>query len=374
MQCTNCGNEVPESAKVCGHCGYKFKGAGLSQAQQIPMTPSGRNVPGWVWGAGGALLMAIIVAILAATGIIGMPDNGGETDVLPATTAAQPVTAVVSAEDSTPDSRILFLQYYPGGGSDVFVMDNDGRNVVQLTRDGLSGSSVWSADQSRIAFTTSRNGENKILIMDANGQNITQLSDQAGSEFDPAWSPDQNRVAFVSAESGYLNIYVVGSQGGNKVRLTNSETSDMEPTWSPDGQRIAFRRCSSGDCGIFVMDADGRNLLQLYDYPDTWGGYDSLDWSPDGSRIVFSSNSTKEIYGDIFVMDADGRNVTQLTNSSGNYSNAHPVWSPDGKHIAFASQLNGIHYDIYVMDADGTNLLRLTQLGGDSGSLDWPDW
>ena len=81
-------------------------------------------------------------------------------------------------------------------------------------------------------------------------------------------------------------------------------------------------------------------------------------WSPDGKQIAFYS----EVDGkpaDLFVMDASGANVRQLTATP--EAEGYPAWSRDGRHIAFESHTANGNFDVYVMDADGSNVRRLTQ-------------
>jgi TolB protein len=84
-----------------------------------------------------------------------------------------------------------------------------------------------------------------------------------------------------------------------------------------------------------------------------------LTWSPDGRHIAFASK--KDGNAAIYVMDADGSNVNKLTNSVDN--DYDPAWSPDGKSIAFVSDRDGTS-QIYVMSADGNNQGRITNSSG----------
>jgi TolB protein len=83
-------------------------------------------------------------------------------------------------------------------------------------------------------------------------------------------------------------------------------------------------------------------------------------WSPNGKLIAFTSN--RDGRPQIFVMNADGTNLRKL--SQGDTPDFEPTWSPDGNWIAFASVRNN-STDIYMMDVNGGNVTRLTTTGGD---------
>ena len=92
-------------------------------------------------------------------------------------------------------------------------------------------------------------------------------------------------------------------------------------------------------------------------------------WSPDGRRIAFSSN--RDGKHEIYVMDADGSNVKRLTNNLAD--DVNPIWSPDGQKILFDSERDG-NREIYVMDADGGNQIRLTRNNAADTTSTWsPD-
>mgnify|MGYP006257062527 FL=1 len=97
------------------------------------------------------------------------------------------------------------------------------------------------------------------------------------------------------------------------------------------------------------MDADGGNVEQLTASPGhDWGPV----WSPDGRRIAFASNRSGNF--DVYVMDADGGNVEQLTDDPA--EDFEPVWSPDGKHLAFGSRRLAGEMRIYLMATDGSDV------------------
>ena len=84
----------------------------------------------------------------------------------------------------------------------------------------------------RIAFVSLRDGNWEVCVMDADGSNITRLTNDPASDSDPAWSPDGTRFAFVSSRLN-SEVYVMDADGSNITRLTNDPAADFYPAWSP---------------------------------------------------------------------------------------------------------------------------------------------
>ena len=234
--------------------------------------------------------------------------------------------------------------------------------------------------QAQIAFTSNRDGDYEIYVMDADGGNQLNITNNRHDDWSPSWSPDGKQITFMSDRDGNFEIYVMDADGGNQLNLTNNPDDDRYPSWSPNGERIAFASWDGEvknfviTFEIYVMDADGGNQLNITNNP-----FDDRhpSWSPDSERIVFASareghfRSKFGITDEIYVIDADGGNEQRLTENRQN--DWFPSWSPDGEHIAFASDRKGdfANFEIYVMDADGGNLQRLTENRRD----DWfPSW
>ena len=247
--------------------------------------------------------------------------------------------------------------------------------------------------QGQIAFVSRRDGNSEIYVMGTDGGNRRRLTNNPANDHSPSWSPDGKRIAFVSNRDGHVHpihrfptseIYVMDADGGNPQNLTNDPHDDRDPSWSPDGNRIAFMSRRDGNSEIYVMDADGGNPQNLTNNADPNGHPNDEDpsWSPDGAHIVFRARRKGHVVHnldttyEVYVMDADGGNEQRLTNNRNN--ELAPVWSPDGSRIAFMSDRKGegdaANFDIYMMDADGGNQQKLTNNRAWDGSPSWsPD-
>ena len=262
------------------------------------------------------------------------------------------------------------------GNNEIYVVDPDGVNRIRLTHHAAADAQPsWSPDGGRIAFVSNRSGGNyQIYVMDSNGKNLRRLT-QGTRDWFPAWSPDGQTIAFerVGDDGLRSKINVVSPDGTNLQRLgADIPSSDRHPTWSPDSQRIAFVSWREGEGPeIYVMNVNGKNRTRLTHNSENERG---PSWSPDGNKIAFWTSKNEDTI--IAVMNADGTNQRNLTDEVWDgfaVWNTDPVWSPDGRIIAYRSHTIGLNEgEIHLMTADGEHLGRLGNLhkGGDGH----PDW
>ncbi|MEK7312057.1 MAG: hypothetical protein AAB382_08795, partial [Chloroflexota bacterium] len=149
-------------------------------------------------------------------------------------------------------------------------------------------------DGNRIVFVSNRDGDFDLCIMNADGSNVLNLTNNAVDDDSPSWSPDGQFIAFSSERDGNRELYRMKPAGTNVVRLTNELSFDLSPAYSPDGSQIAF-----------VSNRDGI-------------------WRFNGTLLLFDSN--REGNYELYVLDLSTLAVTRLTNNS--VFDADPAWQP----------------------------------------------
>ena len=222
-------------------------------------------------------------------------------------------------------------------------------------------SSGLASNTGRVVFTSWKEGNHEIYIMDSVGGNKERLTHNPANDTDPDWSPDGTKIAFASAQrNGKRQIYVMNADGSHLKKLTDSR-DNSNPDWSPDGGKIVFTVhpdwINDWVNHIAVMDADGKNRERLEDHAS------QPSWSPDGQQIAFVSWKHWPMGGgrnEIYVMDADGQGVIRKVTHD-EASKQNPSFSPDGLRIAYEAHHKGLHH-IYVVGADGENPMGLTQI------------
>lgn len=184
----------------------------------------------------------------------------------------------------------------------------------------------------------------------------------------PAFTAPYGRIVFTCFIDGFDEICTIGADGSYETRLTVNPVTDFYASISTDGRQIAFASRREGSWLAYRMNTDGGMLQRLG--PSNVGAVYAPAISPDGQRVAVAVDEGSGRQS-IWISNLDGSNPFQLVTAS---ITEDPVWSPDGRQLAFASTMDG-RMDHFIINADGSGLHKLevdvAQIGG---RCDWsPD-
>ena len=200
----------------------------------------------------------------------------------------------------------------------------------------------------------------RLVISDADGQNIRNALNSAEPIISPAWSPDGKRVAYVSFEDRKPVIYIHELASGKRISLSNQKGNNSAPAWSPDGKKVALALSRDGNTQIYVLNADGTGLQRL-----TRGSTIDTEpqFSPDGRFIYFTSDRGGN--PQIYRMSAEGEGSEGAKRIS--YKQAFvtsPRISPDWKNLAYIANGGG-GFKVHLMNLATGETVALTDTVND---------
>jgi Tol biopolymer transport system component len=188
--------------------------------------------------------------------------------------------------------------------------------------------------------------------------------------------PGHNGLILYQAQAGpHVQLFTVRADGTGVKQLTRFADSDsLHASWSPDGSRVAFERDFEKHAGIYTMKLDGSGLVSLT--PEGLQGMPA--YSPDAKLLVFDRTLPHE--DALWIMRTDGSGLRQITHNKPAGKDecrcdGSPVFSSDGKRIAFVRSIDDLKTAVFVVGADGSGLKQVTPWSlGVSAKLDWsPD-
>jgi len=210
-----------------------------------------------------------------------------------------------------------------------------------------------------------------LYIFDLNSFEVTQVTDDARSDRDPMWVGDL--IYFCSDRDGTLNLYSYMPGTGRTTQLTHSKRYDVRWPSGDADKRIVFEL--GGELQVFDIASGNPKAIAIEVpndgvamRPSRVSAADNIeDWSlsPKGERALFTAR------GDIFTVPIENGPTRNLTNSSNAHDKA-PAWSPDGKQIAFLSDMTG-EEELYVIAQDGSGEAKALTSGGE-GMRYRPEW
>jgi serine/threonine protein kinase len=355
-------------------------------------------IPGWIqqqeMGVGNlALQTTLTPSLTIAPSLTSTPTNTF-TPIATGTPILSSTTIIIQTPTATPFGGglgwVLFTEENDDEGkNDIFRMNSDGTNIINLTNNPGDYSNLsWSPDGRYIVFSNGRgNNAQGMFRIESGGTGLQLLTSdfscigipggqkayfmQARS---PQWSPDESFIIFNGFDCknrpyGDSDIYRLDFNGFNLINLTNNPSNDWNAVLSPDGNRIAFNSTRTGHINIHFMNIEGESIKDLYSaqMKDQY----NMAWSPDGLSIAFEVNQGAGYWGkwDIYQINVDQdtlvfNNLNNLSSSPGD--DFGPYWSPNGDSIMFTSERAGLK-DIFLMQSDGTDLINL------SNSPKWDD-
>ncbi|HEY0678639.1 MAG TPA: S9 family peptidase [Chitinophagaceae bacterium] len=239
----------------------------------------------------------------------------------------------------------------------IFVSNADGSNVVQLTKgDKNNANPKWSHDGKWIAYTSNRDTKNNLYILPVNGGEAERITDVKTGVSNFKWSPDGNAIAYV------VNDAPSDKEEKNKKSKNDWYYFDEDYKQSRLVVIWLYEKDSAGKRKITNLTKENRNII-------------SFDWSPDSKSIVYSHGKTPlandNVYSDISLIEVNSGKVKPIATT--NAGEASPLFSPDGKHIAYACSEDPVVWGgrtlITIVPVEGGSLKKLSATPNNSAGL-----
>ena len=156
-------------------------------------------------------------------------------------------------------------------------MNADGSDITRLTfNDEYDCCTRYSPDGKKILFgkliypdENKENGNGEIFVMDADGKNEIQLTHKPKHDFLPFWSPDGKKITFHGQIDSTTQLFIMNADGSDLKQLTNDKYDNRWPTWSPDGKWIAYTsvRGKETDTDIYIINPAGTEIKRITYHP-----------------------------------------------------------------------------------------------------------
>lgn len=199
------------------------------------------------------------------------------------------------------------------------------------------------------------------------GLPLTQITHGDWDNIHPAISPDGKRIAFASNREGRWDIYLLDLDSGEITNFSNSVSYSAYPTWSPDGKWLAFEAYRNGNLEIMIRNADGEgDEINISNNPaDDF----SPHWSPQGRKVSYIT--TRDGKKQIYIADLDNINEEKTFPLRMDDINnlGHPIWSDQGRFLAWSGEDHLGHNQVYVWDSENPEVNPV-----EYGLGDWPLW
>ena len=289
------------------------------------------------------------------------------------------VSPIFAQAPTTP--KILFTSARDGN-REVYIMNPNGSEQINLTRHpGDDQQAVWSPTGEKILFVSDRSrGVRDLYMMNPDGSNVRRVFKKKIEAWrtDPTWSPDGKQFAYESIEWGRLKITLhIGILGEQDSEFF---VNGSFPAWSPDGAEIA---CSVGERLALINIRTSAQKRLLPKNVESFQRFPS--WSAAGDKLAFAWNkhpvpppdAEREVHAawkdkvTIYIINRDGTGLQQLIEEAGPYAQ-YPELSPDGNTVLYTQEING-DFQIFKLDLNSRVRTQLTHINGWNTGGDWFD-
>jgi dipeptidyl aminopeptidase/acylaminoacyl peptidase len=252
-----------------------------------------------------------------------------------------------------------------------------GGDAIQLTRTGKDSSPKWSPDGKTIAFLSARSGDSQVYLLSMDGGEAHPVTKISTGVDIVKWSPDGKTLAFTSSVYPDCVSRSPGSPNNddecNKKRNDEKEKNKVK---AHVAEHLLYRHWTHWNEGprahLFVIASDGsgeaKDLTAGANYdvpPDQRGEETDINFSPDSKEICFTAVTDKveatSTNGDLFIAPVSGGEPKRITTQPG--FDGNPVYSPDGKYIAYHAQLTAGY------EADRWRVMLYDRASGKSENL-----
>jgi len=261
------------------------------------------------------------------------------------------MAACGNGKSTAPTDEIVFSADREGN-IDIYKLGGASGEISRLTSaQGKDHSPAWSPKRDIIGFLTDRNGSNELWLMDWSGESKRLLSGPGKTISAFRWAPTSKVIAVEIAETRSRWIAIIDIETGEITPLTSTEEDVRIGGWSPDAQWLLYAMVNSDSDGLRKRNPNGVDEITI-----TSGSHTNPVWSPDGRWIAFSQKSDQGA-SDLIITDNNTENV--LTINADEFDETNFEWAPNSKHIAFASESSG-NAEIYTATPDGKTVNQLT--------------
>jgi len=225
----------------------------------------------------------------------------------------------------------------------------------------INSAGSFSPDGRYFAIAAKHKDRDDLVILDVKRhREAARLDIDLNGIQTPQWSPNGSQLVFTGFNNGFSDLFIINRDGSGLRRLTNDKYADLHPSWSPDGRMIAFVTDRGGETDFDVLRFGNLRVAVYHLRTDNIEMLSGMDtgrninpvWSPDGRGLAFVSDRTG--IANVFLYEFDDSQIYQLTNMFTGVQGITPLspvltWSSLADRLAFVYYEDG-QYSVYSLE------------------------